>query len=79
MDTNAQIGKDRRKHFENIYRKHHENNDVSATYRTAKTQVGWKTTTSPVNFLVNGRVVTAPQEIAEIQAKTFQDKTKQTN
>ena len=69
------IDKDRKAHYEKIYKNYHENGDVSATYKTAKTQVGWKSVSSPVSFLMDGRRVSAPQEMAELQAKTFHNKT----
>ena len=69
------LDKDRKSHMKNIYQKHLENQDVSATYRTAKSQVGWSTTTTPVSFLVDGRRITSPQEMADVQLNTFKSKT----
>ena len=55
----------------NTYQKHLENKDVSATYRIAKRQVGWSTSTTSVSFLVDGRRITAPQEMADLQLNDF--------
>ena len=66
----------RKKHLSEIYTKHQANNDTGATYRVAKEQVGWCSTTSPVSFLVDGRVEANPQKMAEMQMDTFQNKVK---
>ena len=42
---------------------------------SAKNQAGWTNNSSPTSFLIEGRKVSDPQEMANIQMKTFQDKT----
>ena len=69
------MNKDRKKHFDDLYTKHHNNKDVAATYKTAKNQVGWSKNTSPTSFLIGGNKVTDPQVMVNIQSKTFADKT----
>ena len=57
------------------YNQHYSNKDVSATYKTAKNQVGWSKNTSPTSFILAGNNITDPQEMANVQSKTFADKT----
>ena len=60
-EVNRRVNADRKKHYDDIYEKHHLNNDVGATYKAAKNQVGWNKNTSPVSFVVNGNKITDPQ------------------
>ena len=60
----------------NIYEKHQTDKDISATYKTAKAQAGWKFNETLVTFQLAGKRVTAPQELANIQMDTFEKKTK---
>ena len=43
--------------------------------RRAKNQVGITKNTSPTSFLVEGKKITDPQDMANLQSKTFSDKT----
>ena len=74
--VNKTVDKERRDHYKKIYEQHQTNKDISATYKTAKAQAGWKHTETPVIFQMDGRRVTAPQELANIQMETFEKKTK---
>ena len=69
------IDKDRKKFFSDKYSTLQETNDVSGIYKLAKLQAGWKATSTPVSFTVNGKKVNAPQQIADIQLDTFRNKT----
>ena len=60
-EVNLQVNSDRKKHYDDIYERHHLNNDVGATYRTAKNQVGWSKNSSPVSFVQDGKKITDPQ------------------
>ena len=73
--VNTELDKDRREYYLNIYSKQLEQKDVSGIYKLAKIQAGWKATSTPVSFLVNGRKVTAPQELADVQLQSFKNKT----
>ena len=73
--VNARIEKERKEHFANIYRKHSDNNDAKATFRTAKDQAGWNKTETPVTFHLDGKIISAPQKLAETQMNTFHKKT----
>ena len=73
--VNRFVDRDRKKHYDDIYTRHHQNKDVSATYKAAKNQVGWSKNTSPTSFSVDGKRITDPQEMANLQSKTFADKT----
>ena len=74
-EVNRQVNRDIKAHYDNIYERHHQNNDVGATYRTAKNQVGWSKNTSPTSFLQDGNKITDPQAMADLQMKVFSDKT----
>ena len=74
-DVNRSVNNDKKNHYDNIYKRHYDNNDVGALYKTAKTQVGWTKNTSPTNFIIDGRKITDPQSMADIQMKTFAEKT----
>ena len=65
----------RKQHYSETYNRHSETKDVSGTYKTAKIQAGWKATATLITFNIQGRKVTAPQEIADIQLDTFRKKT----
>ena len=68
--------KDRKQHLKTTYEKHLENDDVKATYATAKLHAGWKATTTPISFQIEGEKITNPQEMANIQMEAFKAKTK---
>ena len=74
-EVNRLVNSDRKSHFVNLYNRHHENKDVGATYRAAKSQVGMSKNTSPTNFILNGNKILNPQEMADIMMKTFENKT----
>ena len=73
--TNAMVEADRKRYYNEKYNKLQEMKDISGTYKTAKVQAGWKATATPVTFSVQGRKITAPQELADIQLETFKQKT----
>ena len=62
---------DRKKHYDDMYSRHHDNNDVSATYKAAKNQAGITKNMSPTSFLIGGNKITDPQTMANIQSDTF--------
>ena len=74
--VNREVDKDRHKHYDDIYKQHFDNKDVSALYKTAKTQAGWVKNTSPTAFTVQGQKITNPQQMADVQMETFAVKTK---
>ena len=74
-EVNRQVNVDRKKHNNDIYTRHHLNNDVGATYRAAKNQVGWVKNTSPVSFVHEGVKITDPKKMADLQMATFTEKT----
>ena len=74
-EINRDVNKDRKSHYDDLYTRHNLNNDVSATYRTAKNQVGWSKNSSPTSFLHEGKKITDPQIMADMQIQTFVEKT----
>ena len=73
---NRSVNRDKKNHYDDIYKLHVENKDVGGLYKTAKTQVGWTKNTSPTSFIIEGTKVTDPQKMADIQIENFckQDK-----
>ena len=73
--VNRLVNTDRNKHYDNLYARHHANKDVSATYKAAKNQAGIVKNTSPTSFLIDGKKITDPQTMANLQSRTFSEKT----
>ena len=73
---NKEVDKDRKKHYSDIFSKLQSENNVGGTYRAAKDQAGWKNNSSPTNFISDGKVITDPKSMAELQMNTFTNKTK---
>ena len=71
---NKKIKNDRSEHFSNQYKNLEQNKDTKGTYNLLKYQAGWKTGGPPVRFNMDGRSITAPQMIAEVQIDYFQEK-----
>ena len=74
--VNKDVDKDRKKHYSDIFSKLQSDNNVGGTYRAAKDQAGWKNNSSPTNFISDGKVITDPKSMAELQMNTFTNKTK---
>ena len=72
--TNRLVNKDRKKHYDNIYDRHYSNNDVGATFKTAKNQAGITKNSSPTSFIHEGKKITDPQAMADLQMKVFSEK-----
>ena len=45
-------------------------------YKVTRQNLGWKTTTTPQSFQVDGNRISSPKHLANIQMKTFNDKIK---
>ena len=74
-EVQRQVNRDRKKYYDDLYDHHHLNNDVGATYKAAKNQVGWKKNTSPTSFINEGVKITDPQIMADLQMSVFTEKT----
>ena len=73
--VNRLVNQDRKTHYDDLYTRHHRNKDVGALYKAAKNQVGWKKNMTPTSYMIEGQKITDPQTMANIQSKTFEDKT----
>ena len=71
---NKAVKTDRVNHFKEKYEMFENNNDSKGTYNLIKTQAGWKNPGAPTQYIVEGKVVTSPQKMAEAQMKFFDDK-----
>ena len=74
--VNRLVNDDRKKHYDDLYARHCKNKDVGAIYKAAKNQVGWKKNSTPTSFTIEGTKITDPLAMANLQSKTFEDKTK---
>ena len=70
----AQCKSDKKSHFKNLYEKCDNEKDVRSLFRITKSQLGWKSSGPPSSLIVDGKLITAPQKIAEAQNKYFSDK-----
>ena len=50
-EVNRLVDKDRKTHYDDIYDRHYTNNDVGATFKTAKNQAGITKNSTPTSFL----------------------------
>ena len=73
-EVQRQVNSDRKNYYDDIYDHHHQNNDVGATYKTAKNQAGWKKNLSPTSFINEGKKITDPQSMADLQMSVFTEK-----
>ena len=70
----AKCKQDKKTHFMNLYKEHEEARDISSIYQLTKNQLGWRTGGPPSSLVVEGKVLSAPREIAEAQSKHFEKK-----
>ena len=73
-EVNRLVDKDKKLHYDNIYERLSTENDVGATFRTAKNQAGISKNSTPTSFLHEGVKITDPQSMANLQMKVFSDK-----
>ena len=66
--------RDKRKHFEKIFINCETTNDTKTLYRVTKDQLGWDSGGPPDNFMIEGRKISAPKDMANIQLNTFLNK-----
>ena len=71
---NIKLRKTKDEYLKNLYKKLEKTNDISKMYKTTRQQLGWKTGTTPDSFLVDGRRISSPLEIANLQLKNLQQK-----
>ena len=56
------------------YEKLQENNDSRGLYRLTKKKMGWINASTPQSFLIDGKWITNPRQMAELQASHYKDK-----
>ena len=72
----AEIKRNRSDFYKAKYQEYEEEKDTSKLFKLAKKQLGWKTSGPPTSLLKNGTVVTAPQEMAQVQMEYFHEEKK---
>ena len=74
---NVLVDRDRKDKLKETYEELHKNRDHKGLYNLTKKKMGWKTGGSPTTFKVDGKMITSPKELADIQIKHFYNKTLQ--
>ena len=75
----ARIKKDRSTNLKNKYEKLEKENDSAGLYKLVKSKMGWKTKGNPEFFLVDGRKVSNPKQMANEQVMQYHNKVKKTD
>ena len=70
----SQCKLDKRNYFRNLYLSCEEDRNIRNLYSLTKNQLGWKTGGPPSSLEVNGKLITAPRDIAETQSNYFEKK-----
>ena len=73
---NASVKTDRNSNLKSLYENLQKEKNVRGLFELTKRKMGIKRTGSPEMFILDGRQVTSPREMACIQIKTFHDKIK---
>ena len=73
---NKKVKQDRIQHFKTRFEDMEQTKDTKGTYKLMKQQAGWSTGSTPLKFQMDGRSVTAPQELADLQIEHYQTKIK---
>ena len=71
---NFQLRKSKDEHIKSMYKKLEIESNISDMYKLTRQQLGWSKTSTPDSFLVDGRRISSPSQMANIQAKSFNEK-----
>ena len=71
--TDMQI-KDKKKYFSEAYRKIEEENDTGNLFGMTKKILGWKMSTPPKSFIIDGKPIRSQVEVANVQANFYENK-----
>ena len=66
--------KDKKKYYNEVYKKIELENDSSNLFGMTKRLLGWKMSTPPKTFLVDGRSLKTQKEVANAQADFYEMK-----
>ena len=72
--VNKKVIKDKKKHYEEAYENSSKDKTNAELYKTMKRQMGVETGKPPNSFKLDGKMITAPQELAEAQMKYYKEK-----
>ena len=70
------VKKDRKEYFGKMYDACETERDISRLYKTTRKQLGREESGPPVSFLIDGRRISAPKEMADVQVQYYFDKNK---
>ena len=65
---------DRSNHFKSLNEVHMKNNDSASLFKLSKNRMNIKTGGQPTAFLIGGKMITAPRDVANVQIDFFQKK-----
>ena len=66
--------KDKYNYYKNLYNQIEADNDTANLFGMTRKLLGWKTSTPPISFLVDGRPVRSQKEVANTQADYYDSK-----
>ena len=72
-DCTSSQRKDKKNHYDSLYKKLEVENDASKLFKATKNILGWQMSGPPQGFLKDGRFTSKQKEIAEIQADYYED------
>ena len=67
---------DRSKHYNELYNSIEVENDSKKLFNTTKNLLGWKQDAPPKGFMIDGKFISKQKEVAEEQAKYYENKIK---
>ena len=74
--VNQLLKKDKLLYYKNKYKNMEEQNDIANMYKVTRDQLGWKKSSTPESFLMDGIRISSPSTLANIQLETFNSKVK---
>ncbi len=75
-NCNKKVKSDRRENLKEKYENLNKNKDSKGLFRLTKQKMGWKAGGSPEAFLVDGRMMSNPKKMADLQVLHYQNKIK---
>ena len=72
--VNKEVQKDKKKHYEEAYENSSKDKTNAELYKTMKRQIGSETGNPPNSFRIEGKTITAPEELAEAQMNYYKVK-----
>ena len=78
-DCTREIKREKTEHFKNIFTSLQKNNDSKRIHRVAWDLLGWNRDLAQKSFLHQGRIISSPKELANLQIDHYSDKMNRLN